>query len=348
MDRDKIKAFLEKFVGMAAGATTVGLLAVADRSGLSEYLGQHPTGTAGEIAAGARLNERYVLEIMSGLAAAGVVEYSPDDETFTLPAEHALFFTSELSPYFMGGWLDMVPSMFGQIEAIATATIHGGGVAFDEFGDIVQGLDRGNGPAQRVFLTSRWLPAVPGLVERLEQGIHVADVGCGAGTAAMIMAQAYPNSTVTGFDVSAESVALARGRSEQVPNVDFQQYSAEEIPAEPGFGLITTFDVIHDLVDPLAGMRQIRSALTVDGVHLMMEPNASSDLEENISDRGALLYGVSALHCMTQSLAHGGAGLGAAWGARAAEELAEEAGFSSFQPLDEIANSFSAFYLLRP
>jgi SAM-dependent methyltransferase len=226
--------------------------------------------------------------------------------------------------------------------------VHGGGVAFDEFNDVVRGLDRLNGPTQRAFLTSRWLPAVPGLVERMEKGIRAADVGCGAGTAAIIMAQAFPDSEIVGFDVSADSVALARGRSEDIPNVEFLHYSAEEIPLEPGFQLITTFDVVHDLVDPLAGLQRIREALTEDGRYLMMEPNASSNLEDNLDDRGALNYGVSALHCMTQSLAHGGAGLGGAWGSRAAEELAREAGFSSFQPLDEIANSFSAFYLLEP
>jgi 2-polyprenyl-3-methyl-5-hydroxy-6-metoxy-1,4-benzoquinol methylase len=348
MDRTKVEAFLEKFVGFASGATTIGLLAVADRSGLSEYLGEHEGGTAEEVAEGAGLDARYTKEILSGLAAAGVVEYDADSGVFTLPEEHALFVSSDSSPYFMGGWLDMIPLVMSQIEGVATASVHGGGVGFEEFGPrFIKGIDRGNGPSQRVFLTNKWLAAVPGLVDRLDEGIRVADVGCGSGTAAILMAEAFPNAEVVGFDVSGDSIAVARSRSEELSNIEFHEYTIEEIPIEPGFDLVTSFDVIHDLVDPMAGLKRIREALMPDGMYLMMEPNASSYLENNLHDRGALLYGISALHCMTQSLARDGAGLGAAWGTETAEQMAGEAGFSSFEKLDAITNSFSAFYLLR-
>ena len=347
MDRERVEAFLDRFVGFASGATTIGLLAVADRSGLSVYLGEHGSGTAEEIADGARLDVRYVTEILSGLAAAQVVEYDPETKEFTLPPEHALFISSDASPYFMGGWFDMLPSVMSQIEGVASATMHGGGVGFEEYGrTIIRGIDRGNAPSQRVFLTSKWLPAIPGLVERLENGIRVADVGCGSGTAAILMAQAYPDSQIVGYDVSGDSVAVARSRSEEIANLEFHGYTVEDIPVDPGFDLITSFDVIHDLADPMTGMERIREALRPGGVYLMMEPNASSHLEKNLNDRGALLYGISALHCMTQSLAHDGAGLGAAWGEERAREFSEEAGFGSFERLDKIANRFSAFYLL--
>ncbi len=348
MDRAKVEAFLQKFVGFASGATTIGLLAVADRSGLSAYLGEHGSGTAEDVAEGARLDPRYTREILSGLAAAEVVEYDADTGVFTLPQEHALFLSSDLSPYFMGGWLDMLPLVMSQIEGVATATVHGGGVGFEEFGpSFIKGIDRGNGPSQRVFLTKKWLPAVNSLTDRLEEGIRVADVGCGSGTAAILMAEAFPNAEVTGFDISDDSIAVARSRSEDIANVEFHGYSVEDIPTEPGFDLVTTFDVIHDLVDPMAGLKRIHEALRPDGVYLMMEPNASSYLENNLDDRGALIYGISALHCMTQSLARDGAGLGAAWGSEIAEQMAGEAGFSSFEKLDAITNSFSAFYALR-
>ncbi len=348
MDRERIEAFLEKFVGFASGATTIGLLAVADRSGLSAYLGDHESGTAEEIAEGAGLDPRYTREILSGLAAAEVVDYEADSGVFTLPQEHALFLSSDLSPYFMGGWLDMLPLVMSQVEGVATATVHGGGVGFEEFGPgFIKGIDRGNGPSQRVFLTMKWLPAVTGLTNRLDEGIRVADVGCGSGTAAILMAEAFPNTEVIGFDISGDSIAIARGRSEDIANVEFHGYTVEDIPTEPGFDLITTFDVIHDLVDPMAGLKRIRQALKPDGVYLMMEPNASSYLENNLHARGALLYGISALHCMTQSLAREGLGLGAAWGTETAEEMAGEAGFASFEKLDAITNSFSAFYALR-
>jgi SAM-dependent methyltransferase len=348
MDRERVAAFLDRFVGYASGATTMALLAVADRSGLLTWLAANGAATVDEIAEGAGLEGRYVREILSGLAAAGAVEWDPDAGTFTLPPEHALFLADEDSPYCMGGWIDMVPTLMAQIEGVARATREGGGVPFSELGtDIVRGIDRGNSPSQKTFLVGRWLPAVPGLVDRLKGGIRVADIGCGTGTAAALMATAFPNSQVTGFDVSAPSLQLARERA-PAPNLEFVEAPAESIPLEPSFDLITTFDVIHDLADPMAGLARIREALSENGQYLMMEPNAGSHLEDNLHDRGALLYGVSTLLCMTQSLAIGGEGLGAAWGREMAEDHARRAGFGSFTPLESITNKFSAFYLLTP
>ena len=349
MDRARIEAFLERFVGFASGATTMGLLAVADRCGLLAWLGEHESGTAAEVASGAGLETRYVEEILSGLTAAGALEYDPATATFTMPPEHALFLASETSPYFMGGWMDMMPSIMSQIDGIAQAAKHGGGVGFEEFGKgMIRGIDRGNGPSQRVFLLKRWLPAVPGLVDKLEAGANVADVGCGVGTAVIVMAEAFPETSVTGYDVSEESLAVARSRAQDLTNAGFTASSVESISLDPPYDLVTAFDVIHDLIDPLAGMTRIRESLAPDGQFLMMEPNASSNLEENLDPHGALLYGISTLHCMTQSLARGGEGLGAAWGRQKAEQYAERAGFTSFQPLDSIENKFSAFYLLSP
>jgi SAM-dependent methyltransferase len=347
MDRAKVEAFLETFIGLAAGTTTIGLLAIADRTGLSSWLAANSGGSLDEISTGSGLDRRYLEEILSGLTAAGVLELS--EGVFTLPPEHALFLADETSPYFMGGWMDMLPAVIGQIDGIAEATRTGGGVRFEDFGPgMIRGLDRGNSPSQRVFLTRKWLPAVPGLVDRLNAGSRVADVGCGSGTAVIEIAGAYPNSDVYGFDLSDRSLELARARSSHLPNAHFEKSGVEEIPVEPGFDLITSFDVIHDLTDPLAAMRRIRSALSPDGLYLMMEPAASSDLEGNLTPRGALLYGISTLHCMTQSLARGGAGLGAAWGTARATDMAGEAGFRSFDQLEEISNSFSSFYLLQP
>jgi SAM-dependent methyltransferase len=347
VDRAKVNSFLERFTDLAAGATTIGLLAVADRTGLSRHLGEVGGGTADELARGAGLDPRYVLEILSGLAAAAVVEYDAGSGRFDLPPEHALFIADEASPYFMGGFFDMLPAVMSQVDGVAKATKEGGGVPFEAFGDrMIRGIDRSNTPSQTVFLLERWLPAVPGLVTDLEAGARVADVGCGSGTAALLMARAFPNAEVHGFDVSAGSVNAARERADGLSNVEFTQLDVTEIPTEPPFRLVTTFDVIHDLRDPLAGLRRVRDALADDGQYLMMEPNAGSNLEENLTPRGALLYGTSTLHCMTQSLAIGGAGLGAVWGRQRAEELASEAGFGSFRELDEISNKFSAFYLL--
>ncbi len=345
MDRARIETFMERFLDLASGATTMALLAVADRTGLLGWLAQAGSSTVDETAEGAGLERRYVEEILSGLAAGGVLEY--EDGRFTLPPEHAAFVADESSPYFMGGWMDMIPLLMAQVDGVASATRSGGGVAYPEFGDgMIEAIERGNAPSFNVFLIRRWLPAVPGLVERLEAGARVAEVGCGTGTAALLIARAFPASSVHGFDLSEDSIARARERADAVGNVEFHAASIEAVPLDPPFDLITTFDVVHDLADPLAGLKAIRAALAPDGVYLMMEPNASSDVGENLHSRGALLYGVSALHCMTQSLAVGGAGLGAAWGTARAMALAQRAGFSSCEILESISNRFSTFYLL--
>jgi SAM-dependent methyltransferase len=347
MDRSRIEAFLDRFVDMAAATTTIGLLAVADRTGLTGWLAGNGGGSIDEISKGSGLDPRYVEEILSGLSAAGVVVHQ--DGVFTLPPEHAAIVADEASPYFMGGWLDMLPAVLETIDGVAAAVRDGGGVAFDDFGPgLVRGLDRGNSPSQRVLLVRKWLPAVPGLVDRLAAGIRVADIGCGSGTAVIEMARAFPASTIVGFDPSVESIRLAGERSSEIPNAEFVRAAVEDLPVEPGFDLITSFDVIHDLADPLTGLRKIREAVRPGGVYLMMEPAASSNLDENLHPRGSLLYGISTLHCMTQSMAAGGLGLGAAWGAQRAEAMAGEAGFSTFRPLEEITNRFSAFYLLTP
>lgn len=348
MDTEKIEEFLGRFVGLASGATTIGLLAISDRNGLLTHLAEDGGGTSEDIAAKSNLEERYVREILSGLAAAAVVEYDASTGVFDLPSEHALFLANPGSPYFMGGWLDMIPAMLRHIDGVAEATVSGGGVRFEEFGpEMIRGIDRGNSPSQKVFLTSRWLPAVEGLAERLERGIRVADIGCGSGTAAILMAEAYPNSEVFGFDASDESIAMARERAEGLSNLVFSRTVAGEVPTKPGFDLITTFDVVHDLPDPEGALARINDALRTGGWYLLMEPNAGSNLEDNLHDRGALLYGISAMHCLTQALAVDGAGLGAAWGATTTQRLIIDAGFSSFQRLETISNRFSSFYLAR-
>ncbi len=346
MDKAKVETFMERFLDLASGATTMGLLAVADRTGLSRWMAQAGSTTAREAAEGAGLDLRYVEEILAGLAAGGVLEY--DDGRFTLPPEHAAFVADETSPYFMGGWMDMIPILMAHLDGVSAASRSGGGVPYEAFGDeMISAIERGNTPSFNIFLVRRWLPAVPGLVERLEAGARAADVGCGTGTAAVLMARAFPRSSIHGFDLSAASIDKARRRAEGVGNVEFHAVSIESLPEGTMFDLVTTFDVVHDLADPLAGLQRVRQVLAPDGTYLMMEPNASSDVGENLHSRGALLYGVSALHCMTQSLASGGAGLGAAWGTSRALALAAAAGFSSCEVLDSISNRFSTFYLLR-
>lgn len=350
MDRDAVRAFMERFMEMATGAALLGVVAVADRTGLFARLaGQGPL-SLDEVRSRSGLQPRYLKEILSALAAGGILLYDAKAETFELPDEHAACLADDRSPYCLAGWTQSLPSMMRAIPGVARACREGGGVSYSEFGeDMVAGIDRMNSPGTRILLARKWLPAMDGVVARLQEGIRVADVGCGSGTAAVAIAKSFPRSQVVGFDVDETSIGRARqlAAREDAANVRFEQVGGESLPTDPPFDLITTFDVIHDMVRPRAVLKRIRQALRPDGAYLMVEPAAGDTLAENIGPNGALLYSMSTLHCMTVSLAHGGEGLGTAWGPRRAEELCREAGFGRFRRL-EIENPFNAFYEVRP
>jgi ubiquinone/menaquinone biosynthesis C-methylase UbiE len=349
MDREKVRQFMDQFMDMATSAALLGVASVADRSGLFAVLAGLGPRTISDIAVETGFDARYLREVLSALAAGGIVTYDPARETFNLPAEHAACLSDEASPYFLGGWTQMMPAFYRAVPGVAHALREGGGVAYGEYGhDVVEGIDRVNSPGMRILLTRKWLPAMPDVLARLEEGMRVADVGCGSGTAVIAMAEAYPNSEVIGFDMDATSIERAStvATAEGVANARFERISGEELPTEPGFDLVTAFDVIHDLARPRGVLRRIKAALKPGGTFLMVEPAAADALEDNLNPHGTLLYAMSTLYCMTVSLAEGGEGLGAAWGARRAEELCREAGFTHFRRL-EIVNPFNAFYEVR-
>jgi 2-polyprenyl-3-methyl-5-hydroxy-6-metoxy-1,4-benzoquinol methylase len=306
--------------------------------------------TPAELARRAGLEERYVEEALGALAAAGIVEYDADTETFELPEAAAHCLTEDASPYFMAGWAQALPLMMRAIPHVADAMRNGGGVDFRIYGvDLVEAIDRMNGPAVSALLTRKWLPVMPDVVERLDRGIAVADVGCGSGAAVVAVAKAFPASEIVGFDIDEASVERARARaeSENLTNARFERVAAESMGSEGPFGLIMSFDVIHDMADPVASLRGILASLDVNGTYLMVEPNAGADLAQNLNPLGATFYSISVLHCLPVSLAHGDVGLGTAWGPARAEQLAEEAGFGRFERLP-IDNPTNAFYRLGP
>jgi SAM-dependent methyltransferase len=349
MNKEAMRAFMGRFMEMTTGAAVMGVVAVADRIGLFSALAGAEPLTLDGVAELTGLERRYLQEILATLSAAEILSFDEANDTYALPAEHAACLADEASPYFLGGWTQMVPALHGAIPGVVRACREGGGVPYSDFGsDMVEGIARSNAPGIRILLTRKWLPAMPDVVERLQSGIRVADVGCGAGASTLTMARAYPSSTFTGYDVDALSIEKAQkaAAEEGLSNVSFERCGGEAIPAEPGFDLITTFDVIHDLVDPRGVLARFREALAEGGTFMMVEPVAGDCLAENLSPAGALTYAMSTLHCMTVSLAHGGEGLGAAWGPKAAEDYCREAGFGRFRRLD-VDNPFNAFYEVR-
>ena len=227
----------------------------------------------------------------------------------------------------------MLQMLATRLSKVAECFRHGGGVSYAEFQpDFTEAQDASWRRLYDGLLIKGFLPAAKGLIERLQSGIRGADVGCGTGHAVNLMARAYPRSTFVGYDIGAESIARAENEAREMglQNAGFERLDVTTLPAEPKFDLITSFDAIHDQRDPATVLRRIAEALAPDGIYLMMEPRASSRLEDNVANPFApYMYGVSVLHCMTVSLAEGGTGLGTAWGEQLVRRMLSDAGFNS-------------------
>ncbi len=237
----------------------------------------------------------------------------------------------------------------GRAGVVADAIVEGGGVDPDTYPyETTLALERMNGPSQAVLLPKRWIGALPDIVERLEAGASAADAGCGAGVATEALARRFPNSTFIGYDVSESAIVRAQERTAEsgLDNLEYERRSLHDLP-NGTFDFVLAYDVIHDLPDPEQGLESIRRSLKDDGTVLLVEPNAAASIDENTHSMGALLYGMSALHCVPVGLHEGGEGVGACWGPERVERYAREAGFGGFTrlPIENIAN---AFYRLEP
>lgn len=342
MDRDEVWGVLEQVQGFAAGAVTIGALAVADRSGVLAALRDSAPMSASALAREHGFDERHFEELLRTLVTAGLVEHAND--RFHLPEHVAAVIADDTSPYSMAGWFDLVPALVEAIDGVAAA-VRGErpGVPMSAYDDrAVQGIGRLNGPGLRILLARRWLPALPDVVARLEAGGRVTDLGCGSGDAVLAMAEAFPASEVVGYDLDERAVAVARDRIEAagLDNARVEQASALDV--EGPCDLVTAFDVVHDLAAPTDVLAAARAALSDGGALLVMEPDVPRDLDEASTVHGTLMHGVSLLHCLTQSRAAGGPGLGATWGRRAAEQLCRDAGFAHVEPVP-IEHPFSFF-----
>ncbi|HEX3269248.1 MAG TPA: methyltransferase domain-containing protein [Ktedonobacterales bacterium] len=350
IDQAAAEAFAGKVLGDLAGVTNTALARVGDRLGLFKSLASKGPATSAELAERTGTNERYVREWLAALASAEYLTYDPTSARFTLPAEHALALAQEGGPMFLGGIPQQFMGLLTTLDKVEDAFRNGGGVANDEFAvDTWDGMSRLTATWTDNNLVQNWLPQMPDVQARLERGALLADVGSGYGQAIIKLAQAFPNSRFVGYDINARSIARARAEAERAgvsDRVRFEQRDASTgLPEQ--YDLITTFDVVHDTVDPLKLLTAIRQALKQDGIYICQEINGSERLEENIGTVGALLYGVSVLFCMTQSLAAHGEGLGTfGLPEPKVRELSAEAGFGAVRRVP-IEDPFNSFYEIR-
>jgi|RhiMetdeSRZDD1v2_1073273.scaffolds.fasta_scaffold232058_2 SAM-dependent methyltransferase len=351
LDQAKMEAFVHKVLGDTSATLTTILAVLGDRLGLFKDLAAHGPATSDELASRLGMHERYAREWLGGMASAGYLEYEPATRRFTLPPEHAPALAQEGGPVFFGGIYQELPAVTGVLDQLTVAFRAGGGVPQSAYSDQMwDGLERFTRIWFENLLTQQWLPAMPDVQAKLERGAQVADVGCGRGRALIKLAQTFPNSRYMGYDVFGPTIerATANARAAGVADrVRFAQRDVSKGLPEP-YDVITTFDVVHDAVDPLGLLRTIRQGLRTDGIYVCLDINCSEKLEDNRGPLGALLYGFSVLYCMTTSLAGGGMGLGTLGFHEAkVRELCAEAGFSQVRrvPFD---NPFNTLYEIRP
>jgi len=350
IDQAKTEAFLGKVLSDTSGMTTTILASIGDRLGLFQHLAQGPA-TSAELANRAAINERYAREWLGAMASAGYVVYDPASERFTLPAEHLPVLAQEQGPLFFGGMHQMLAGMVGPLNQLIQAFQHGGGVpqsAYDH--NMWDGLERFTAGWFEHLLIPVWLPALPQVQAKLERGARVADVGCGRGRALIKLAQAFPRSRYVGYDSFEPAIEEATARAQAAGVADRVRFEHHDVSRRlpEQYDVITTFDVIHDAIDPRGLLQAIRQALRSDGRYVCLDINCAEHLEGNAGPLGSLFYGCSVLYCMTTSLSGHGEGLGTVGLPEGKlRELSQEAGFSSVRRVP-LENPFNNLYEILP
>lgn len=350
LNLEKAKQVAQTVVGDVATVVHGALCYIGDKLGLFKAMMNAGPLTIEQVATKSKLNQRYVREWLGAMAAAHYVEYDARHETYTLTPEYAATLADEDSPFYVASYFQMAQAAVTVAPKVAEAFMNGGGVSQTEYPpSFFEAAERNSRTRYLHKLLRKWIPAMPQVVDILKAGGQAADVGCGGGRAAIMIAQAFPQARLVGYDVHAPSIERARRNAQEAgvaDRVSFEVGNGSNLPAG-AYDFVTTFDVVHDSVDPVGLMTGIRRSLKQDGTYLVQEVNVSEKVGENLRPMGKMVYSVSTLYCMTTSLAHGGAGIGVAMGEGKARELASSAGFSRFTRLP-IKDDFAALYELRP
>ena len=349
IDKNKLKAFSERVFDDMSASLASGMAYVGVKTGLFRVMAQQGPMSCEQVVERSGLQARYVEEWLKGVVTAEYLEYDPAEQTYCLPDEHAYMLASDDTDHFVGGLYSMVPVLLAGAPQVAQAFTTGGGVPFSEIGDEgVLALDLLNRGAYQHRFVSYWLAAMPAVVEQLESGARALDVGCGSGHVATALANAFPKSDILGIDPDRASIEQARISAGE-SGASFEMTTTTGLLTQDGaaqFDFISACDCIHDFPDPLATLKEIRQMLTPDGTFLIIEPKVADQLEDNINSVGTMFYGFSLFHCMTQSLAADGCGMGACAGPAQTQALLAEAGFGSVAMLP-IKSQVNLFYVAK-
>jgi 2-polyprenyl-3-methyl-5-hydroxy-6-metoxy-1,4-benzoquinol methylase len=337
-DEAKLEAFMGQAVTDVGAAMNGVLVMIGNELGLWQGMAGAGPISAADLAERTGVRERYVREWLAAQAASGYVTYHAEEEKFELPPEQAMALADPDSPVYIVGGYHIVSSAFKDRDRIAERFRSGDGFGWHEHDpELFLGTEQFFRPGYRAHLVAEWIPALDGVEEKLKAGGKVADIGCGHGVSTAVMAAAYPDSEIHGFDYHDSSIEAARAEAERegVHNASFEVASAKDFPGD-GYDLICFFDCLHDMGDPVGAMKHAREALGPDGAVMLVEPFAADDLGDNLNPVGRTYYAASTLICTPSSLDQEvGLGLGAQAGEQRLRQVAEEAGFSSFRRATE-------------
>jgi SAM-dependent methyltransferase len=350
LDPTRLEAFAGRMTGIVNDAMLSLSISIGHQTGLFDALAGLPPSTSEEIAAASDLQERYVREVLGALVTGGIVEYAAAAGTYALPAEHAAVLTRAAGANNLAAYMQLV-GMLGAVEQdVVRCFREGGGVPYSRYPTFHRLMAEMTRDTVDATLLSQTISLVPGLRDRLEAGIDVADVGCGAGYALNVLAREFPASRFTGFDFSDEAIAMARREAAEwgLTNVRFEVRDVTELGVQDAFDLVFTFDAIHDQASPDRVLRGIAESLRADGVYVCVDIAASSHLEDNCEHPLApMLYTISTMHCMTVSLALDGAGLGTVWGEQVATRMLAQAGFANVVAEHVEGDVFNVYFIAR-
>jgi SAM-dependent methyltransferase len=348
IDNARLEAFQQNVVAMYNDAALALMTSIGHRTRLFDTMGTMESATSQEIADAAKLNERYVREWLNAMVVGGIIEYDPDTNTYSLPAEHAACLTREATPDNMAVMAQYF-SILGHVEdKIVNCFQHGGGVPYRDFHRFHQVMAEDSGQTVLPALLDSILPLAPGIPQALKNGIDVLDIGCGSGRAAVLMGKTFPESRIVGYDLCDDAIFAAQEEAERegLENVRFEIKDVTTFNEQEQYDLITAFDAIHDQARPDLVLKEIYAALRPGGVFLMQDIAASSHVHQNLDHPiGPLIYTISTMHCMTVSLAQNGMGLGTAWGEELAHSMLKDAGFIRFTTTRLPHDIFNTFFV---
>ncbi len=350
LDPDKLMSFVFRAVDEVGATLNAALVVMGDKLGLYRAMAGAGPITSVELAEETGTAERYIREWLNAQAAGGFLDYDPDTGCYILPPEQAVALADETSPAFLPGFFQVALGAVLDSPQITEAAKTGAGFAWSaHIHDVHDGTERFFRPGYNAHLVTEWLPALEGVMAKLEGGAQVADVGCGHGASTVLMAEAFPASRFVGFDIHEGAISTATQRAEAAGVQASARFKAAPAGAYDGreYDLVTMFDCLHDMGDPLGASRHVLDTLASDGTWMIVEPAAGDRVEDNINPVGRAYYGFSTLLCTPCSLSQDvGLALGAQAGEARIREIVEQAGFGSFRRVAE--TPFNAVFEARP